>query len=131
MLNKQQEKFLYWLLSQKRDMNNTISISNSMTTYPKNYTERDVIQNLNELENYELISIKWLGNNHHNLNMYITITLSKDALGYFNNKKNNNKENRRRWLETTGTFIVASVALLKSFDNEIIWLWRQLMQLLK
>lgn len=131
MLNKQQEKFLNWLLSQKRDINNKISISNSMTTYPKNYTEKDVIQRLNELENYELINIKWLGNNYHNLDAYITITLSKDALSYFDNKKNNHKENRRRWLETYGAFIIAFIALVKSFDNEFIWLWKQLMQLLK
>ena len=131
MLTKEQKNFLRWLLSQKRDINNTISISNSMTTYPKNYTEKDVIQMLNELENYELISIKWLGGNHRNLDIYITITLSKDALNYFNNKKSDSKENRRRWVETYGASFIALIAVLKSFDKELIWLWKQLMRLLK
>ena len=131
MLNKQQENFLKWLLSQKRNIDNTVSISNSMTIYPKNYTEKEIIQTLNELENLELISIKWLGNNHHKLDTYITITLSKEVLNYFDNKKIGRKENRRRWLETNGAFFISLIALLKSFDNEIIWLWKQLMQLLK
>lgn len=65
-----------------------------MTTYPKNYTEKDVIQRLNELENYELISIKWLGANHSSLDTYITISLSKDALNYFDNKKRGSKKIR-------------------------------------
>lgn len=131
MLNKQQEKFLHWLLSQKRDINNTTSISNTMTTYPKNYTEKDVIQKLNELENYELISIKWLGTNRDNLNSYITISFSKDALNYFDNKKSNHKEDKRRRIETYGAVIISFIALLKSFDKELILLWKQLMKLLQ
>ena len=131
MLNRQQEKLLRWLLSQKRDINNTIAISNTMTTYPKNYTEKDVIQRLNELENYELINIKWLGADHSTLNTYITISLSKDALSYFDNKKSDSKENKRRWVETSGAFIISLIALIKSFDKEIIWLLKQLMQLLQ
>lgn len=131
MLNKQQEEFLHWLLSQKRDINNTTSISNAMTTYPKNYTEKDVIQRLNELENYELISIKWLGTNRSNLDNYVTISFSKDALNYFDNKKNDIKENKRRRVETYGIAIMSLIALLKSFDKELISLWKQLMQLLQ
>lgn len=131
MLNKQQEKFLHWLLSQKRDINNTTSISNTMTTYPKNYTEKDVIQKLNELENYELISIKWLGTDRDNLNTYITISFSKDALKYFDDKKSNHKEDKRRGVETYGATIISLIALFKSFDKEIIWLWKQLMRLLQ
>lgn len=116
MINKQQEDFLSWLLSQKRDINNTISISNSITTYPKNYTEKDIIQMLNELENYELISIKWLGNNHRNLDAYITITLSKDALNYFDNKKRSKVINRRDWIKT----YVSVFALIISIISMII-----------
>lgn len=116
MLNKQQENFLNWLLSQKRDINNTISISNFITSYPKNYTEKDVIQKLNELESYELINIKWLGNNHRSLNTYITISLSKDALNYFNNKKRSKVTNRRDWIKT----YVSVFALIISIMSMII-----------
>lgn len=125
MLNKQQEKFLHWLLSQKRDINNTTPISNTMTTYLKNYTEKDVIQRLNELENYELISIKWLGTNHDNLNTYITISFSKDALNYFDNKKSNGVANRRDWIKT----YVSVFALIISIISMIIALLSLLLKL--
>ena len=96
MLTKEQEKILQWLLFQKRNTDNTISISNSMSEYPKGYTDKEIIQKLNELANLEIINIKWVSNNHSNLNAYITIKLSREALTYFDNKKNDNKENRRR-----------------------------------
>ena len=131
MLTKEQEKILQWLLFQKRNTDNTISISNSMSEYPKGYTDKEIIQKLNELANLEIINIKWVSNNHSNLNAYITIKLSREALTYFDNKKNDNKENRRRWIETYGAVIIAFIALLKSFDKELIWLWKQLVQLLQ
>ena len=102
-----------------------------MSEYPKGYTDKDIIQKLSELENLDLLNIKWISNDHSNFNIYITIKLSKDALNYFNNKKNDNKESRRRWIETYGAVIIAFISLVKSFDKEIIWLWKQLMQLLK
>ena len=131
MLTKEQEKILQWLLFQKRNTDNTISISNSMSEYPKGYTDKEIIQKLNELANLEIINIKWVSNNHSNLNAYITIKLSREALTYFDNKKNDNKENRRRWIETYGATIISFIALLKSFDKELIWLWKQLVQLLQ
>ena len=131
MLTKEQEKILQWLLFQKRNTDNTISISNSMSEYPKGYTDKEIIQKLNELANLEIINIRWVSNNHSNLNAYITIKLSREALTYFDNKKNDNKENRRRWIETYGAVIIAFIALLKSFDKELIWLWKQLVQLLQ
>ena len=131
MLTKEQEKILQWLLFQKRNTDNTISISNSMSEYPKGYTDKEIIQKLNELANLEIINIRWVSNNHSNLNAYITIKLSREALTYFDNKKNDNKENRRRWIETYGATIISFIALLKSFDKELIWLWKQLVQLLQ
>lgn len=131
MLTKEQEKILQWLLFQKRNTDNTISISNSMSEYPKGYTDKEIIQKLNELANLEIINIRWVSNNHSNLNAYITIKLSREALTYFDNKKNDNKENRRRWIETYGAAIISFIALLKSFDKELIWLWKQLVQLLQ
>lgn len=131
MLTKEQEKILQWLLFQKRNTDNTISISNSMSEYPKGYTDKEIIQKLNELANLEIINIRWVSNNHSNLNAYITIKLSREALTYFDNKKHKNKESRRRWIETYGAVIIAFIALLKSFDKELIWLWKQLVQLLQ
>lgn len=131
MLTKEQENILQWLLCQKRNTDNSVTISNSMSEYLEGYTDKEIIQKLNELENLELLNIKWISNNHSNLNAYITIKLSREALTYFDNKKNENKENRRRWIETYGAIIISFIALLKSFDKELIWLWKQLMQLLQ
>lgn len=34
-------------------------------------------------------------------------------------------------METYGATFIALIALLKSFDKEIIWLWKQLVQLVQ
>ena len=38
---------------------------------------------------------------------------------------------KRDWIKTYIPVTISFIALLKSFDTEIIWLWKQLMQLLK
>lgn len=49
----------------------------------------------------------------------------------FADKKKNRTSNRRDWIKTYIPITISFIALLKSFDTEIIWLWKQLMQLLK
>lgn len=131
MLTKEQEKFLKWLLSQKANVNNVLYIGNSVTTYPTGYDDKDVIQRLNELENLSLIKIKWYGIHRDNLDLTIDVTILQDGVNYFRNKRYTQKENRRGWVSTYLSPIIAFIALLKSFDTEIIWLWKQLMKLLK
>lgn len=46
-------------------------------------------------------------------------------------KKALRKEDKRRFVESNLAVIISLIALLKSFDSEIIWLWKQLMKLLK
>lgn len=131
MLTKDQEKILRWLLSLKTDIQNTITISNSMTEYPNGYTDKQIIKKLNEFENLGLIAIKWNSPNHNNLDYAIDITILKDGINYFANKKALRKEDKRRFVESNLAVIISLIALLKSFDSEIIWLWKQLMKLLK
>lgn len=131
MLTKDQEKILRWLLSLKTDIQNTITISNSMTEYPNGYTDKQIIKKLNEFANLGLISIKWNSPNHNNLDYAIDITILKDGINYFANKKALTKEDKRRFVESNLAVIISLIALLKSFDSEIIWLWKQLMKLLK
>ena len=131
MLTKDQEKILRWLLSLKADIKNTITISNLMTEYPNGYTDKQIIKKLNEFENLGFVTIKWYSPNHNDLNYAVDVTVLKDGINYFADKKKNITSNRRDWIKTYIPITISSIALLKSFDTEIIWLWKQLMQLLK
>ena len=131
MLTKDQEKILRWLLSLKTDIKNTITISNSMTEYPSGYTDKQIIKKLNEFENFGLITVKWYSPNHNNLDYAVDVIILKEGINYFTDKKDSRKEDRRRFIESDLSVIISLIALLKSFDTEIIWLWKQLMQLLK
>nr|DAE65122.1 MAG TPA: hypothetical protein [Bacteriophage sp.] len=131
MLTKDQEKILRWLLSLKTNIKNTITISNSMTEYPNGYTDKQIIKKLNEFENLGFITIKWYSPNHNNLNYAVDVTVLKDSINYFADKKKNRTSNKRDWIKTYIPITISFIALLKSFDTEIIWLWKQLMQLLK
>ena len=131
ILTKDQEKILRWLLSLKADIKNTITISNLMTEYPNGYTDKQIIKKLNEFENLGFVTIKWYSPNHNDLNYAVDVTVLKDGINYFADKKKNITSNRRDWIKTYIPITISFIALLKSFDTEIIWLWKQLMQLLK
>ena len=131
MLTKDQEKILRWLLSLKADIKNTITISNLMTEYPNGYTDKQIIKKLNEFENLGFVTIKWYSPNHNDLNYAVDVTVLKDGINYFDDKKKNRTSNRRDWIKTYIPITISFIALLKSFDTEIIWLWKQLIQLLK
>jgi hypothetical protein len=131
MLTKDQEKILRWLLSLKTDIKNTITISSSMTKYPNGYTDKQIIKKLSEFENLGFVTIKWYSQNHDDLNYAVDVTVLKDGINYFADKKKNRTSNRRDWIKTYIPITISFIALLKSFDTEIIWLWKQLMQLLK
>ena len=77
------------------------------------------------------LQIKWNSPNHNNLDYATDITILKDGINYFANKKALRKEDKRRFVESNLAVIISLIALLKSFDSEIIWLWKQLMKLLK
>lgn len=131
MLTKAQEKTLRWLLSLKADIKNTITISNLMTEYPNGYTDKQIIKKLNEFEDLGFVTIKWYSPNHNNLNYAVDVTVLKDGINYFADKKKNRTSSKRDWIKTYISVTISFIALLKSFDTEIIWLWKQLMQLLK
>lgn len=131
MLTKEQEKILRWLISLKTDIKNTITINNSITEYPNGYTDKQIIKKLNEFENLGFITIKWYSPNHNNLNYAVDVTVLKDGINYFADKKKNRTFNKRDWIKTYIPITISFIALLKSFDTEIIWLLKQLMQLLK
>ena len=95
MLTKDQEKILRWLLSLKTNIKNTITISNSMTEYPNGYTDKQIIKKLNEFANLGLISIKWNSPNHNNLDYAVDVTVLKDSINYFADKKKNRTSNKR------------------------------------
>lgn len=131
MLTDEQERILKWLLDQNTNTDNVISISNSMTKYPNNHDDKYIINKLNELLELNLISIKWYSPEHSSLDYAIDIRITPKGKIYFSEKKKSNRSNRREWVRTYMPSIISLIALLKSFDDEIIWLLKQLAQLLK
>ena len=110
MLTKDQEKILRWLLSLKTDIQNTITISNSMTEYTNGYTDKQIIKKLNEFENLGFITIKWYSTNHNNLNYAVDVTVLKDSINYFADKKKNRTSNKRDWIKTYIPITISFIA---------------------
>ena len=131
MLTDEQEKIFKWLLDQNTNIDSVISISNSMTKYPNNHDDKYMIKKLNELLDLNFISIKWYSPEHSSLDYAIDIRITPKGKIYFSEKKKSNRSNRREWVRTYMPSIISLIALLKSFDDEIIWLLKQLAQLLK
>lgn len=94
-LQKIKRRYYAGLLSLKTDIKNTITISNSTTKYPNGYTDKQIIKKLNEFENLGFVTIKWYSPNHNNLNYAVDVTVLKDGINYFANKKKNRTSNRR------------------------------------
>lgn len=102
-----------------------------MPNYPKDTDEKEIIQALDMFEKYNLIKIKWYGTDRDNLNMAITIDILSNGENYFKNKKNNKTSSRREWVRTYIPITLSTIALLKSFQPEIISVVKLIMRLLK
>ena len=63
--------------------------------------------------------------------MAIAIDILSDGENYFKNKKNNKVNLRREWIRTYIPVTLSLIALLKSFQSEIISLVKLIMQSLK
>lgn len=131
ILTKEKERILKHIISLPKNAHNTLSIGNKMTTYPENIDDKKLIQILTYLEQVNFIKIKWISVHHDNLNCAIDITLLPDGSNYFNNKKEISKSNRREWIKTYIPIIISLIALVKSFETEIISIMKLVMQLLK
>ena len=130
-LSRKQEKLLRYVLQQPRNSQNQISLGNQMPNYPKEAYDKEIIRALNMFEKYNLIKIKWYGTERDNLDMAVTIDILPDGESYFKNKKNNKVNLRREWIRTYIPVTLSLIALLKSFQPEIISLVKLIMQSLK
>ena len=130
-LTKEQERILKHIISLPKNGRNTVSIGNQMTTYPENIDDKKLIQVLTYLEQINFIKIKWISVHHDNLNYAVDITLLPDGSNYFDNKKEQSKSNRRKWIKTYIPIIISLIALVKSFETEIISILKLIVQLLK
>ena len=131
ILSRKQEKLLKYILKQERNSQNQISLGNQMPNYPKEADDKEIIQALNIFEKYNLIKIKWYGTERDNLDMAIAIDILSDGENYFKNKKSNKVNLRREWIRTYIPVTLSLIALLKSFQSEIISLVKLIMQSLK
>ncbi len=102
-----------------------------MPNYPKEADDKEIIQALNMFEKYNLMKVKWYGTNRDNLDMTVTIDILPDGENYFKNKKNNKTSSRREWVRTYIPIILSTIALLKSFQSEIISVVKLIVQLPK
>lgn len=130
-LSRKQEKLLRYVLQQPRNSQNQISLGNQMPNYPKEAYDKEIIQALNMFEKYNLMKVKWYGTNRDNLDMAVTIDILPDGESYFKNKKNNKTSSRREWVRTYIPIILSTIALLKSFQSEIISVVKLIVQLPK
>lgn len=130
-LSRKQEKLLRYVLQQPRNSQNEISLGNQMPNYPKEADDKEIIQALNMFEKYNLMKVKWYGTNRDNLDMAVTIDILPDGENYFKNKKNNKTSSRREWVRTYIPIILSTIALLKSFQSEIISVVKLIVQLPK
>ena len=130
-LSRKQEKLLRYVLQQPRNSQNQISLGNQMPNYPKGAYDKEIIQALNMFEKYNLMKVKWYGTNRDNLDMAVTIDILPDGESYFKNKKNNKTSSRREWVRTYIPIILSTIALLKSFQSEIISVVKLIVQLPK
>ena len=131
ILSRKQEKLLKYILKQECNSQNQISLGNQMPNYPKEADDKEIIQALNIFEKYNLIKIKWYGTERDNLDMAIAIDILSDGENYFKNKKSNKVNLRREWIRTYIPVTLSLIALLKSFQSEIISLVKLIMQSLK
>lgn len=102
-----------------------------MPNYPKEADDKEIIQALNMFEKYNLMKVKWYGTNRDNLDMAVTIDILPDGKNYFRNKKINKTSSRREWVRTYIPIILSTIALLKSFQSEIISVVKLIVQLPK
>ena len=130
-LSRKQEKLLRYVLQQPRNSQNQISLGNQMPNYPKEAYDKEIIQALNMFEKYNLMKVKWYGTDRDNLDMAVTIDILPDGESYFKNKKNNKTSSRREWVRTYIPIILSTIALLKSFQSEIISVVKLIVQLPK
>ena len=131
ILSRKQEKLLKYILKQERNSQNQISLGNQMPNYPKEADDKEIIQALDMFEKYNLMKVKWYGTNRDNLDMTVTIDIFSDGENYFKNKKSNKVNLRREWIRIYIPVTLSLIALLKSFQSEIISLVKLIMQSLK
>lgn len=87
ILTKAQERILRHIISIPKNAQNTVSIGNQMSTYPKDIDDKELIQVLTYLEQIDFIKIKWTSVHHDNLNYAVDITLLPNGNGYFHSKR--------------------------------------------
>ena len=130
MLTKEQEKVLKYLLNSKSNSDNKIIVQRSnyiLTDIP----ECDFVKTIKYLAENNYLKLYQNVPRCDDLTYYIEIVLLEKGTGYFNRKVAEKKKINRERIRTFVPILISTIALLKSFDEEIIWLWKQLMQLWK
>lgn len=97
-LTKEQKEVLKYILTLSQTSNGTVRISNSISEYPHNMSDKELIKILTFLEQNNFIKIKWYSIHHNNLDYGIEITVQPDANNYTNAKNKDRRQELREWI---------------------------------
>lgn len=124
-----EEKLIKFLVGKfSASKNNQVSI-NKHELDIIGLSEKEVIQSVYLLERDGLVDIV-RKSIHDDLSMTCTVSLGSNCIHYFENRKSQTTTNKREWVRTYIPITISVIALLKSFDKEIITLCRLLLKLL-
>ena len=137
-LTDQQEKVLKHILSLKRNKDNSVHMGLQMEgTCPASISEKELITELNALEQAKLITIKWGDIHHSNLNYANTIFITDKGSKYFidkNLEKKNIKWEKKKFyiplIFSILSLILSIISILLN-DNVFPFIQKIIMSILK
>lgn len=92
-------------------------------------TEGETIQAIHSLAANNAIIIERISNDN-DLSITCEVRLLQGCLGYFKTKRRSKITNRREWVRSYIPITLSTIALIKSFWNEIILLGKMLLELM-
>ena len=115
ILTKQEKKILKFILKRPRSHNNSVGMGSlAKGTCPENISEKELIRELNVLEQNNLIKIKWIGCNHDALESTIDVIILPDGDSYFKIKRRESGKIAWELLKWSVPLVVSIISLCVS-----------------
>lgn len=130
-MKKPVEEIVLQFLIDKNKSCKTNTVSMSITDVKSlEIPEDKIVKSLYSLSNDGCIAIK-SKSVHNDFSRFWDLELTSKGIHYFENKSVIRKEKINKQFQFWLPVIISIIALLKSFDKEIILLWKLIEQLLK
>ena len=115
ILTRQEKKILKFILKRPRTLNNSVGMGSlTKDTCPENISEKELIRELNILEQNNLIEIKWKARNHNTLSNTIDIIILPDGDSYFKIKRRESGKIAWELLKWSVPLVVSIISLCVS-----------------